>query len=117
LGSGLAAGFFKNAAYRVELLNKKGDEMIFQIDEGSQKIIATIQRNDSAERYECSLLSCDNPVCACNTIYLNLSSLSDDNEKGYLLSSHSIDIDLIPQFSNNMLSDKTRKGPKSFMLN
>ena len=66
--------------------------MIFEIDEDSKKIMATIQRNDTAEKYECSLLSCDNPVCACQTVYLNLSPLRDDSEKGDLLSSHSVDI-------------------------
>ena len=69
--------------------------MVFELDKDSEKIVATIQRNDNAEKYECSLLSCDNPVCACHTVYLNLSPLQDDNEKGYLLSSHGIDIDVI----------------------
>ena len=69
--------------------------MIFEIDEDSKKIMATIQRNDTAEKYECSLLSCDNPVCACQTVYLNLSPLQDENKKDYLLSSHSVDIDVI----------------------
>jgi hypothetical protein len=74
---------------------KKRDEMIFEIDKDSEKIMATIQRNDTAEKYECSLLSCNNPVCACQTVYLNLSPLQDKNKKESLLSSHSIDIDLI----------------------
>jgi hypothetical protein len=69
--------------------------MVFEIDKDSEKIFASIQRDDNAETYECSLLSCDNPVCACQTVYLNLSPLQEDNEKGYLLSSHGIDIDLI----------------------
>jgi hypothetical protein len=69
--------------------------MIFEIDEDSKKIMATIQRNDTAEKYECSLLSCDNPVCACQTVYLNLSPLQDENKKDYPLSSHGIDIDVI----------------------
>jgi len=69
--------------------------MVFEIDKDSEKIFASIQRDDNAEKYECSLLSCDNPVCACHTVYLNLSPLQEDNEKGYLLSSHGIDIDVI----------------------
>jgi hypothetical protein len=48
--------------------------MVFEIDKDSNKIIASIQRNDNAEKYECSLLACENPVCACQTVYLNLSS-------------------------------------------
>ncbi len=69
--------------------------MVFELDKDSKKIIATIQRDDNAEKYECSLLSCDNPVCICDTVYLNLSPLRDENKKGQLLSSHSIDIDVI----------------------
>ena len=69
--------------------------MVFEIDKDSEKIFATIQSNDTAEKYECSLLSCNNPVCACHTVYLNLSPLQYDSEKGYLLSSHGIDIDVI----------------------
>ncbi len=69
--------------------------MVFELDKDSKKIIATIQRNDISEKYECSLLSCDNPVCACHTVYLNLSPLRDENKKGHLLSSHRIDIDVI----------------------
>jgi hypothetical protein len=69
--------------------------MIFELDQDSKKIIATIHRNDNAEKYECSLLSCDNPVCACHTVYVNLSPLREENKQGCLLSSHSIDIDVI----------------------
>jgi hypothetical protein len=58
--------------------------MIFELDNDSKKVIATIQRNDNAEKYECSLLACDNPVCVCDTIYLNLSPLRDENKEDYL---------------------------------
>ena len=43
--------------------------MIFELDKDSKKIMATIQRNDNAEKYECSLIVCDNPVCACRDGY------------------------------------------------
>lgn len=69
--------------------------MIFEIDEDSKKIMATIQRNGDAEKYECSLLACDNPVCACQDVTVNLSPLRDENKEGHRLSSHSIEIDVI----------------------
>jgi hypothetical protein len=93
--SALLQDFLKTLLTELNAQMKKRDEMIFEIDKDSEKIFATIQRNDTAEKYECSLLSCNNPVCACQTVYLNLSPLQDKNKKESLLSSHSIDIDLI----------------------
>jgi len=69
--------------------------MIFEIDKESKKIMATIQRNGDAEKYKCSLLACDNPVCACQDVTVNLSPLRDENKEGHRLSSHSIEIDVI----------------------
>jgi hypothetical protein len=83
--------------------------MIFELDKDSKKIIATIQRNGDAETYECSLLSCDNPVCACQDVTLDISPLRDDNEKGYQSSSHSIDIDLIEK---KLVYPDEKKKPK-----
>ena len=69
--------------------------MIFEIDKESKKIMATIQMNGDAEKYECSLLACDNHVCACQDVTVNLSPLRDENKEGHRLSSHSIEIDVI----------------------
>ncbi len=83
--------------------------MVFELDKDSKKIIATIQRNGDAEKYECSLLSCDNPVCACEDITLNLSPLRDENKVGSPSSSLSIEIDVIEKKLG--FSDK-KKIPK-----
>jgi hypothetical protein len=69
--------------------------MVFELDTNSKKIIATIQRDDNAEKYECSLLACDNPVCTCQNVTLNLSPLRDENKEGHQVSSHILDIDVI----------------------
>ena len=83
--------------------------MVFELDKDSKKIIAAIQGDDNTIKYECSLLSCDNPVCACQTVYLNLSPLRDENKEGYLLSSHSIDIDV---FEKKLGYQDKKKIPK-----
>ena len=72
--------------------------MVFEIDNNSKKIIASIQKDNEAEKYECSLLACDNPVCTCEDITLNLSPLWDENKEHFQLLSHSIDINVIKNF-------------------
>ena len=67
--------------------------MIFNFDEHAKKLIATIEKADRVERYEFSLLFCDNPVCACNTVHINLSPLGDGKaEDVSLLCQISIDV-------------------------
>lgn len=53
--------------------------MILNFDEHTKKSIATIEKANRVEQYEFSLLFCDNPVCACNTVHINLSPLGNDN--------------------------------------
>ncbi len=78
--------------------------MIFEVDKNSGKIIATIQRDDTIEKYECSLLACDNPICTCGSLYLSLSNLQQ-NSDGQPLSSHQVDIDV----TNRKLGFKDEK--------
>jgi len=66
--------------------------MVFSVNSETKKIIATILDGDITDQYECSLLSCDNPVCSCGTVYLNLSPAQ---HKDSLMSSHRVDIDII----------------------
>ena len=66
--------------------------MVFSDDCETKKIVATILDGDITDQYECSLLSCDNPVCSCGTVYLNLSPAQ---HKDSLVSSHRVDIDII----------------------
>ena len=66
--------------------------MVFSVDCETKNIVATIQDGDITDKYECSLLSCDNPVCSCGTVYLNLSPV---RHKDNFMSSHRVDIDII----------------------
>ena len=53
--SALLQGFLKTLLTELNSTMKKKDEMIFEIDKDAKKIMATIQRNDTAEKFECSL--------------------------------------------------------------
>ncbi len=68
--------------------------MIFKKNENTGKIIATIFKDKNRETYECSFISCDNPVCTCGSIEVVLIPLQEQNQNGQALSSHRIDIDL-----------------------
>ena len=53
--------------------------MIFQIDLQTNRTTATIQTDDHRKtiEYDCSFLSCDNPICTCNVIYVELTPLKN----------------------------------------
>lgn len=51
--------------------------MVFSIDKNLNKIIATIQVGGRTEKYECIISACDNPVCTCTNIYLELIPIRD----------------------------------------
>ena len=53
--------------------------MVFSVDKKSKKILATIQNGDRIDRYECSLLSCDNPICNCGSVYLSFYRIFADS--------------------------------------
>ena len=68
--------------------------MLLRNDEDSKKVIATIEKADHVEKYELSMLFCDNPVCSCNTVYINLLPLENENP-GNTAASHQVDIDVV----------------------
>ncbi|MBT7631741.1 MAG: hypothetical protein HN597_18880 [Desulfobacula sp.] len=69
--------------------------MVFKIDDGSGKSIATILKDGNTETYDCSFSSCTNPVCTCKSIEIVLTPLQDGNQNGQVLSSRRVAIDLI----------------------
>ncbi len=77
--------------------------MVFNTDKNLQTTLATVLENESYHTYECSFISCSNPVCRCGTIEVALRPLRDKNQNGQNLPSHRIDIDLI----EHMLSSDT----------
>ena len=88
--------------------------MIFEIDKNSKKLFAAIQRDNHVEKYACSVLTCDNPVCACNTVYLHLSPLEKVNQGTHPLSSHRIDINFIEKRLNYSSKKKIPKDELAF---
>jgi hypothetical protein len=69
--------------------------MVFSVDNDQKNIIATIQNDDRTEKYECIITACDNPVCTCGNVYLELipTQLDDDNKKPSPHRKIEIDID------------------------
>ena len=57
--------------------------MILTVDDESKGMIATIQNGDRIEKYECIISGCENPVCTCETAYLDLipTEVKDENKE------------------------------------
>ena len=79
--------------------------MIFSIDNKTHKILATIQNGDTTEGYECSFLSCDNPVCTCGILYLIFDPLEHEGDNRQA-SSFKVDIDIIERKLDPKPKDK-----------
>ena len=59
--------------------------MVFSVDNDPKKIIATIQNGSWTEKYECIITACENPVCTCRNVYLELIPMQiDDGNKEHL---------------------------------
>ena len=58
--------------------------MVFSVDNDQKNIIATIQNGNWKEKYECIITACENPVCTCGIVYLELIPMQfDDQTKEY----------------------------------
>lgn len=56
--------------------------MVFSIDSNKKKMTATIQNGNWSEIYECKISACENPVCTCANVDLELIPMQlDDNNK------------------------------------
>ena len=69
--------------------------MVFSVDNDLKKIIATIQNGSRIEKYECIISACENPVCTCGNVYLELipMQVDDDNKEHSHHRKVEIDID------------------------
>ncbi len=69
--------------------------MVFSVDNELKQIIATIQNGSRTENYECIITACENPVCTCGNVYLELipMQLDDDNKEHSHHRKVEIDID------------------------
>jgi len=59
--------------------------MVLSVDNDLKKIIATIQNGSRIKKYECKISACENPVCTCGNVYLELIPMQvDDDNKEHL---------------------------------
>jgi hypothetical protein len=68
--------------------------LVFSIDHESKKIIGVVQNEGNTEEYECIVSACENPVCTCGSVYLELIPLKSKSESAYPLLPHRVCIDL-----------------------
>lgn len=69
--------------------------MVFSVDNDLKKIIATIKNGSWIEKWECIISACENPVCTCGNVYLELIPMrvDDDNKEHSRHLKVEIDID------------------------
>lgn len=68
-------------------------------------MIATIRNGDRIEKYECIISGCENPVCACETVYLDLIQTEVKDENKEQLPPRRVEIDIVEKslgFKNKM---------------
>ena len=56
----------------------EGKAMVFTVDPESDQVLAAIRKADRVEEYECRISACDNPVCMCDSVYLELLPVPKD---------------------------------------
>jgi hypothetical protein len=83
--------------------------MVFSVDNDLKKMIATIQNDSRTEKYDCVTTACENPVCTCGNVYLELipMQLDDDNKKH--LHHRKVEIDI---YEKTLGYKNTKKIPK-----
>ena len=87
--------------------------MILNFDEHEKKFIAAIKKADHVEKYAFSLLFCDSPVCACNTVHMDLSPLGNEKE-GTVGLFHQISIDVVEKKLAYLPGKKIPKDEMAF---
>lgn len=68
--------------------------MVFSVGHESKKVIATTLCGGKIEKYECIISACQNPVCTCNSVYLELIPMLIKNEDDAPVYPHRISIDI-----------------------
>ncbi len=68
--------------------------MVFSVDNDLKKIIATIQNGNRTENYECVISACENPVCTCGNVYLELIPIQLDGENKEHSHHRKVEIDI-----------------------
>lgn len=81
---------------------------VFSVDNETDSIVAAIQSDDITRSYECTLDSCDNPVCACGTVHITFSPLEHEDQDN-LASPYKVDIDVVRK---ELAYKDTKKVPR-----
>ena len=68
--------------------------MVFSVDNDQKKIIATIQNGSWTKKFECIITACENPVCTCGNVYLELIPIQLDGENKEHLYHRKVEIDI-----------------------
>ena len=79
-------------------------------DKNLNKIIATIQNGGRIEKYECIISACDNPVCTCTNIYLELIPMQFDSDNGSDMRNRKVEIDVDKRILGYKNKKKISKG-------
>jgi uncharacterized protein YchJ len=68
--------------------------MVFNVAPESDKVLAAIRKADRVEEYECRISACDNPVCMCDSVYLELLPLPKETKEDPSRRPHKVTIKL-----------------------
>jgi len=88
--------------------------MVFTIDHESKKVIAAIKNEGNVEEYECVISACENPLCVCDSVYLEFIPWKDEIEVARPLLPHSVSIDLDKEILEHKGKGKTPIGDLVF---
>lgn len=68
--------------------------MLFEVDSKTKKTSVTIQKDDTTEKYQCTFLACDNPMCTCGNLYINFFHDQNDSKSNENKSIPQINVDV-----------------------
>jgi SEC-C motif len=69
--------------------------MVFSKNDLTGEIIATLMNDQDSETWACSLISCDNPVCTCESIEIDLTPVQGQRQDGRILPNQRLEIDMV----------------------
>jgi hypothetical protein len=68
--------------------------MVFSVENETDSIMAAIQGSGITRCYECTLSSCDNPVCTCGTVNMSFSPRGHE-DRNNPITPYQVDIDVV----------------------
>ncbi|MBN1904607.1 MAG: SEC-C domain-containing protein [Deltaproteobacteria bacterium] len=89
--------------------------MILNIANNTDKLSATLHNNGKTEVYECTLTFCNNPVCTCGVITLDLVRIQDKDDTGKF-EPFRVDIDIYNRSIADDSKGKVRQEDLQFAM-